>query len=64
MRYSDKEKEMREAYEWYINQIAYNYADGEGYYDYGGIGMKQKARRAHPFEDYWPGKEEFSHWKD
>ena len=54
---------MRKAYEWYINQIAYNYADEEGY-DYGGIGMKQNARRAHPFEDYWPGKEEFSHWKD
>ena len=45
MRHSDKEKEMREAYEWYINQIAYNYANGEGYYDHGGIGMKQNARR-------------------
>ena len=27
MKHSDKEKEMREAYERYINQIAYNYMD-------------------------------------
>ena len=64
MKHSDKEKEMREAYERYIDRIAYNYMDSVWNGDYAGIGMKQNARRAHPFEDYWPGKEKFSNWKD
>ena len=57
-RRSEREKELRnrEKYERYIDQMAWRYVR-EGEDDFAGWHSAAQARRDHPYEDYWPGKE-------